>query len=118
GRQLVVGPRLAPARASALDRTRLDPLAPDLEEAFRRGGHDVGAAEPHERHERRGTRLPKAAIERKGLPTPIGAQALGEVDLEDVAGADVVDGALDGPLVAPAWKRAPPGGEPPRSGLL
>ena len=55
---------------------------------------------------------PQARVEGERVAAPGGAEALGEIDLEDVAGADVVDRAAHGLLVARARQRAAPFARP------
>ena len=92
-RQAAVLGRIRVARARALDRTRLDAVATAAQEALRRRRDHVRPAEPHERRERRRARRAQAAVERERIAVPVRRQPLGEVDLEHVARADVVDRA-------------------------
>ena len=103
------------ARSRALDRAGLERVPRRLQEALRRSGDHVRAAEPHERRERRRARRAQAGVERKRVAVPSGAEALGQVHLEHVAGADVVDRPLHGGLVSWARQRTAPLARPVRA---
>ena len=76
----------------------------------RSGEAEITSAPPSRTSAANGAGLvaPQARVERERIAVPRRAEALREVDLEDVAGADVVDRAPHGALVVGARQRAAP----------
>ena len=79
----------------------------------RSGEAEITSAPPSRTSAMNGAGLvtPQPSVERERIAGPIGAEALREVDLEDVAGADVVDRAADRLLVPGPRERALPAGQ-------
>ena len=109
-----VGQRIAPARQGPLDRPGLDPALVHLEKAFRRRGGQDAVAEAHVGREGRRVQVAQPAIETEGRKVlgQVGAKALRQIGLEDVAGMDVVDHPLHRRLVGHAAEVGGHGGRP------
>jgi hypothetical protein len=95
---------VARARARALDRPGLDLAAFELEEALGRGGDDGRFAVVEQGRERGGVAAAQAAVKCQDIEAlgQLGAKALADVGLEDVAGQDVLDRARDDGFVVRA----------------
>ena len=93
-RRALVGFRLVEAGPGAFDRTGADVPPAHFEKRFRRGGNDLAAAKVEECGVGRGAGRAEAQGERQGVRPlrPWGAEPVGEVDLIDIPGGDVILG--------------------------
>ena len=87
--ELGVALRIGIARSGAFDGARLDVSPAEVQETFRAGGGNLEIAGINEGCEWRGTGCVQRTMEFPATTGPWRGEALGEVYLIDVAGADV-----------------------------
>jgi len=98
---------LSGARTRAFDGTSLDATLANSEEALRRSTEDLEGTWVEVSGERSGIDGAEPVVYFDGGLRAEGEDTLGKIDLKDVAGVDVIDGAPDGGAIIFRRKVAP-----------
>ena len=94
--ELGVALRIGIARAGALDGAGLDVLAAEAQKTLGAGGGNLEIARIKKSRKRRGTGGVQRAMKIPAIGGPSGGEALGEVDLVNIPGANVGEDAAGG----------------------